>query len=152
MTHVCPCSLPLLITCSPPPQKHCSVGDTWLFVKGRPCLSPTRTLCQMERSAAVCSSPLLNFVAVRLECQGHPQLESHSDIWRPGHGSLSPPLGSRSRVEWGAAFCVSPCSILFCRPTSMSAKVHGGAPPIRVSPSSLALLLEFFSFYFSHAP
>ena len=47
---------------------------------------------KMERSAAVCFSPLLNFVAVRLdECQGHPQSESHSDIWRPGHGSLSPP-------------------------------------------------------------
>ena len=54
-THVCPRSIPLLIKCSPPPQKHCSVGDTWLFVKD------------------------------------HPRLESHSDIWGPGHGYLSPP-------------------------------------------------------------
>ena len=58
-------------------------------MKGRPGWSLTRTLCQNEAQRRRLFQPL---VAVRLdECQGHPQLESHSDIWRPGHGSLSPP-------------------------------------------------------------
>ena len=115
-------------------------------MKGRPRWSLTRTLCKNGAQRRRLFQPL---VAVRLdEWQGHPQLESHSDNWRPGHGSLSPPWevavasnGAQSSVSAPVAFRVG-------RPTSMSAKVHGAAPPIRVSPSSLALLLEFFSFSF----
>ena len=51
-------------------------------------------------------------VAVRLdECQGHPQLRVPLGYLEAWAWFLISPVGSRSRVEWGAVFCVSPCSI-----------------------------------------
>ena len=117
-------------------------------MKGRPGWSLTRTLCQNGAQRRRLFQPL---VAVRLdECQGHPRAGVPLGYLEAWAWFLISPVGSRSRVQWGAAFCVSPCSTSFSRPTSMSAKVHGAAPPppLRVSPSSLALLLEFFSFSF----
>ena len=114
-------------------------------MKGRHVWSLTRTLCKNGAQRRRLFQPL---VAVRLdECQGHPQLRVPLGYLEAWAWFLISPVGSRSRVEWGAVFCVSPCSISL--PSDFDERQGSwGSPPIRVSPSSLALLLELLLLLF----